>query len=114
MVERGIFDHETGVSWDGAQFTITETDEFGVTTPMNLSGSISAKFKIGSGVKFEFKTSDNTILVPNPTNGIMFFAPIVNFNFRQDVYIFQVILIRPDETKEPLTDFRSWTITKGV
>lgn len=104
-------DHKKGTTWDGAEFIITETDENGNTVPKNLTGvSILAKFKVNNNAVFEFKNSDDTISVPTPTDGKLYFNPRV-INVAPNVYIFDVILTLPDGTIEAIPT-HSWTIFK--
>lgn len=108
---KAFADHKKGSTWDGAEMIITETDENGNVVPKNLTGvKISAKFKINNNVVFEFKDSDNTILVPTPTNGKLYFASRL-MNVAENTYYFDVVLTHIDGDIE-IIPTQSWTIIK--
>lgn len=61
-------------------------------TVMDLTGSsviIAFKKSKGGTTVFEFKTSDNTITIPTPTNGQIILAPRV-MNYPAGNYVFDV------------------------
>jgi hypothetical protein len=110
-IPKAFLDHKKGTTWDGAEFIVTETDENGVVNPKDLTGVIIlAKFKVNNNTVFEFKNSDGTITVPNPTNGKFYFTPRL-MNVGANVYIFDVVLTLPDGTIEYIPT-HSWTIFK--
>lgn len=110
-IPKAFADHKKGSTWDGAEMIITETDENGVVVPKNLTNvRISAKFKINNSTVFEFKNSDNTIMVPNPTNGKLYFASRV-IDVQVNTYYFDVILTLINGDIE-IIPTHSWTIFK--
>jgi hypothetical protein len=108
-IPKAFADHKKGTTWDGAEFIITETDENGTVIPKNLTGvGILAQFKVNNSTIFEFKNSDNTILVPTPTNGRLLFNSRV-MNVSANTYYFDVILTLPNGEIEAIPT-HSWTI----
>lgn len=110
-IKAAFADHKKGSTWTGAEMIITENDENGNLVPKNLTGvQISAKFKVNNNVVFEFKNSDNTILVPNPTNGKFLFSPRL-INVAVNTYYFDVVLTLVNGDIE-IIPTHSWTIFK--
>lgn len=109
-MKKGIADHKKGTSWSGIEIEVTE-DIDGVNTPLNLTGaSIIANFKSGNTIIFSFKTNDNTILIPTPTNGKLYFKERI-MNVPASNYCFDIIATFPDGTIIPIVeDFLSWNI----
>lgn len=106
---KAFSDHKKGTTWDGAEFVISETDQNGNTVPKDLTGvSIVAQFKVNNNTVFEFKNSDDSITVPTPTNGKLYFTARV-MNVAPNVYTFDVILTLPNGTIEAIPT-HSWTI----
>ena len=110
-IPKAFADHKKGSTWDGAEMIITETNENGVIVPKDLTDvQISAKFKINNNTVFEFKNSDNTITVPIPTDGKLYFATRL-MNFPENTYYFDVVLININGDVE-IIPTHSWTIFK--
>ena len=108
-IQKAFADHKKGSTWDGAEMIITETDENGNTVPKNLTGvTVSAKFKVNNNAVFEFKNSDNTILMPTPTNGKLYFVGRL-MNYVANTYYFDVVLTLPNGEVE-IVPTHSWTI----
>ena len=109
MIPLGIVDHQKGTTWDGAEMIITESDSEGVMVPKDLTGvEIIAQFKNNRDVIFTYKTTDNSISVPNPTNGKLYFVGGI-INHPANTYFFEVQfkLLNGDIEKTPV---HSWTI----
>ena len=63
-------------------------------TAMDLTGAsivIAFRKAEGQNVAFEFKTADNTITIPTPTNGEIFLQPR-DMNYTAYTYIFDVVV----------------------
>ena len=110
----GIANHIKGDTWDGVEIIATTKDENGASIPLDITGcDIIAQFKINTSTVFEFKTSDNTILVPNPTTGQFFLAPR-KMDVEANTYKFDIEVTYPDGTVETIVPAHSWTITPDV
>lgn len=109
-IKLGIADHKKGTTWDGLEIVATTIDENNNIVPLDLTGaSVVANFKSGNNTIFSFKTSDNSIIIPNPTNGKMNFAPRV-MNVPPNNYYFDVIVTLENGDIEPIVDTHSWNI----
>ncbi len=84
-------------------------------TPMNLTGaSIVIAFKIAKGQKaiFTFKTADNTITIPTPTNGEIFLQER-KMDYPPTNYIFDVeVTFAGGRVKTFFTNY--WKICQDV
>lgn len=112
----GISDHKRGDTWDGMEVIATTTNDLDVVIPIDLTGvQILAQFKtsIDGLFVFEFKTSDNTILVPNPTTGVFLFAPR-NMDFPAKNYFFDIQLIYPNGDIETIVPTHTWALVQDI
>lgn len=94
-----ISDHIKGDTWDGFMFKLEDETEFGseIYEPVDLTGcTIISQFKTTpkGGVVFEFKTSDNTITIPDPINGEFFYEERI-INYPANTYIFDCQITFP-------------------
>jgi hypothetical protein len=95
-----IEDHRRGDTWNGMMLLVEELKAVdGVETKIvkDLTGySVVSKFKtsLDANASFEFKTEDNTILIPNPTTGELFFESR-KMNVKAGDYVFDVELTSP-------------------
>jgi len=113
-IKKGIEDHKRGDTWDGIEIEIKEEDENGIKTPISLIGAeLLAQFTCKGVVVFEFKTSDNTILVPAPETGIFYLAPR-DMNVKADIYYFDIQMIYNDGNKTTIVPTHSWTILQDI
>jgi hypothetical protein len=114
-VEQNIFpDIISGATFKGSKMSFFD----GVgedKTPMDLTGaSIVIEFKKGAGQNavFAFKTSDNTITIPDPTNGQAFLQPRL-MTYSAYNYIFDVEVTFPSGTVVPF--FKGyWRVCQNV
>jgi hypothetical protein len=111
-----IIEHKRGDTWDGMSFLCEELQEDGVTyLPVDLTGvEILIQFKESENgtAAFEFKTSDDTVTIPEPLSGEFFMMPR-KIETRPNNYMFDVQLTYPDGTTEtPISDF--WKITNDI
>ena len=110
-VKSGIADHQKGTTWDGISIFISEDDSSGNKIPKDLTGAeIIAEFKNNRDVVFTYKNLDGSILVPNPTDGIIYFVSSV-IEHPESLYYFDVKIILPngDIVKIPT---HTWNIYK--
>ena len=89
--------HKKGDYWNGLELFIEDSVIDPITSvetfvPANLTGcTFISRFKTNptGRVFFEFSTADNSITVPNPIDGKIFFLPKV-LNVPAQLYIFDV------------------------
>jgi hypothetical protein len=123
-MKNSISNHKKGDTWNGMELFIEDsvisTNGIETFVPMNLTGySVSSKLKTsptGSSF-FEFKTSDNTITIPNPLTGIILFMPVKKLNLPAQQYMFDVELISPDGDVTTIYDQSnpfSWKILQDI
>jgi hypothetical protein len=107
-----IADHKKLTTWDGISFKLEELQEDGVgLVPIDLTGvTVVAKLKISKNRNpvFSFKTSDNTIQIPIPSNGTFFLTERF-IDFPENTYLFTVKITYQDGRQEEIiSDF--WKI----
>lgn len=106
-MENLIANHKRGTTWDGVSFTIIEDQ-----VPLNLTGvQITADFKYDKSraTIFSFKTSNGTVLIPNPLTGVFLFKYDIPVDFPEAVYVFTVKMVFPDGRVEAEI-FGNWKI----
>ena len=84
-------------------------------TAMDLTGAsvfITFKKAKGGSVVFEFKTTDNTILIPTPTNGEILLAPRL-MDYPALNYVFDVKVIDAAGNVIPYFE-NNWKICQDV
>jgi len=112
----GIADHKRGDTWDGMEIIATETNELDVVVPIDLTGvEIVSQFKtsMNDDFVFEFKSTDGTILVPNPESGTMYFDER-KMDFPAKLYFFDVQLKFPNGRIQTIVPTHTWTLTQDV
>jgi hypothetical protein len=112
----GIADHKRGDTWDGMEVIATETDEFDVVVPIDLTGvEIVSQFKtsINEPFVFEFKSSDGTILVTDPESGTMYFNER-NMDFPVKTYFFDIQLKFPNGRVQTIVPTHTWTLIQDI
>jgi len=112
----GIPDHKRGDTWDGMEIVITETNELNQNVPVDLTGvEVISQFKssLNESFVFEFKTSDNSILIPDPTTGEIYFNSR-KMDFPAKLYFFDVQLKFQDGTIETIVPTHSWTLSQDI
>lgn len=91
-----IADHIKGTTWDGFMFKLEDetAPESEIYEPVDLTGAIIiSQFKTTpkGGVVFEFKTSDNSITIPDPESGEFFYEErIINVPANNYIFDFQI------------------------
>lgn len=112
----GIADHKRGDTWDGMQVTATTTNELDVVVPIDLTGvEIISQFKtsIDGTPVFEFKTSDNTISVPDPTLGVFYFVER-NMDYPAKMYFFDIQLKYSNGNLETIVPTHTWALVQDI
>ena len=103
IIKKGIEDHKRGDTWDGVEIKITDQNELGAEVPVDLTGvQVLAQFKVDGKVMFELSTEDDSILIPEPATGEVFFAPINEFDQPENLYLFDVNFKFPDGTNRTI------------
>ena len=107
----GIADHKRGDTWDGIEITAKTLNESNAEVAMNLTGaSVVAEFKYLNGnLAFSFDTADNSILVPEPLTGILYFDSKI-IDAVEGVYSFDVEVTFPDGTVTTIVPTHTWKI----
>jgi len=106
-----IANHKRGDTWKGMIMTCRDNN----LLPVNLTGyTVISSFKDGpsGSLMFEFKTSNNTILIPVGTDGKIHFI-----KRKMDVpagrYVFDVELTSPTGDVETIVE-SYWEITQDI
>lgn len=108
----GIADHKKGIFWDGIEIIVTTFDENNNVVPFDFTGGkVISQFKTNNNVVFEFQTDDDTILIPEPTNGKLYFVGR-NINIAPNTYLFDIKFIDVTNKTEEIIPTHSWTIYK--
>jgi hypothetical protein len=118
QVVNKIADHRKGDTWDGMSLLIEEikvVDGEDVRTVKDLTGySALARFKTtrDAHISFEFKTEDDTITIPAPTEGKLLFTERI-MDVKANNYVFDVQLTSPEGKVETIAD-GEWKIFQDV
>ena len=112
-----LADHRRGDTFKGISFLVRELQDDNVTkTPVDLTDVvILAQFKTSVGApvaSFEFKTSDDTITVPNPLSGEFFFMRRA-IKVLPALYVYDIQLTFSDETVETIVTDK-WLIYEDI
>lgn len=108
----GIENHTKGTTFDGLEIFAQEENELNVLEPIDLTDvEAIAQFKISidGPVIFEFNTTDETILIPEPLSGKLYFASRI-IDYPAKTYLFDVKLKFPDGRIKVIVPIHSWTI----
>ena len=88
-----IAPHKKGDTWNGMVVTVSENG-----IPVNLTGYTAiSQFKTSANgsTAFEFKTNDNTLTIPNPIAGKIYYTGR-KIDVSANKYIFDLQIASPD------------------
>jgi hypothetical protein len=95
-------DHVKNTLFEGLTMTFSETIE-NVKTPLDLNGFgvlVTMKLSESSAIAYQFSTGNDTIIVTDPSNGIVTLAERDDLN-NVGRYVTSVYLIDPDDKLVP-------------
>jgi ribosomal protein S1 len=109
-MKNAIADHKRGDTWNGMVVTIKKNG-----VPVDLTGySAISRFKnnpTGTAI-FEFKTSDDTLTIPNPTDGKIYYSKR-KIEVQANRYVFDLQITNLDNVVKTVAN-GSWTITQDI
>lgn len=105
-----ISNHKKGDTWFGITATIIKNN-----IPLDLTNytAISCFRKVLTGISFlEFNTNNNTLLIPNPINGKIFYQKRI-IDIDADDYFFDLQIISPNGNIKTILEGK-WKITQDI
>lgn len=102
--------HKKGDTWNGMVVTLKRN-----TIPVDLTGYTAiSRFKtsLNGASVFEFKTSDNSLTIPNPIDGKIYYIGR-KIDYFPNKYLFDLEITSPDGVVKTIAN-GSWTITQDI